>query len=185
MEENGACRYEIDAGDMIVDVDDAWLDFARRNGAAGLTRERTIGRSAHVFIAGWALSELYAQLFIALRRDCRKAELPFRCDAPDMQRHMQLEMSAGPDGHIRLAGRLLRSVPRRRIPLLDAGVRRNGQWLIICSVCRRLPAVDGSWQEVEQALASPYAEPPEGLPQLTHDICQSCEMAFRQLIANG
>ncbi len=53
------------------------------------------------------------------------------------------------------------------------------------AVCRHEIDADGSWREVEQALASPYAEPPEGLPQLSHDVCPSCEMAFRSLTGKG
>ena len=184
MEDAAVYRYEIDRNDLIVDVDANWLAFAKENDAADLTRERVVGRSVHVFIAGWVASELYALLFNALRRSRAAATLPFRCDAPSLKRYMQMELSPGEDGHLRLAGRLLRSAAHPRIPLLDAKVRRNGEWLLICSLCRRILLADGSWREIEEALPSPYAEPVDGLPQLSHDVCPSCVFALREAMGN-
>lgn len=177
--------YELDGEDRIADVDAHWLSFAAGNDAAELTRERVVGESVHVFVAGWSLSDRYARLFAALRRRGAAATLPFRCDSPDMRREMRLELAPQAGSRIRCSGRLLRSEPRPRIPLLDRRTRRNGEWLVMCSLCRRVKMPDAGWREVEDALAEPYAEPRAGLPRVSHDLCPDCDRLLQGLIEAG
>lgn len=179
-----ACRYDIDEGDRIVDVDDAWVAFAERNGGIGLTREAVIGQSVHAYIAGWATSDLYARLFQALRRSAVPAKLTFRCDSPDRIRRMQLEMASGAGGIIRIKSRLLAGADRPHIPLLDPKTRHDGKWQIICSICLRIKAADGTWREIEDALPLPHDDPTPGLPQLSHDVCPQCETEMKAAISN-
>lgn len=183
MQAESVFGYELDGEDRIAGVDAHWLSFAAGNDAAMLTRERVIGASVHDFIAGWALSRRYARLYESLRRRGAAATLPFRCDSPDMRRHMALDLLPGEAGRIRCCGRLLRSEPRPRIPLLDRRTRRNGEWLVMCSLCRRVRMPGNGWREVEEALAEPYAEPLAGLPQLSHDLCPDCDGLLQGLEA--
>lgn len=139
MDSSGIYRYEIDETDRICDVDDQWLAFAVQNGAGELTRDAVVGQSVHRYMAGWSVCELYATLFGKLRQRRSSATFPFRCDSPDLKRYMQMEISPGTNGHLMLAGRMLHSIARPRIPLLDPKTRHNGEWQIICSLCRRIP----------------------------------------------
>ena len=177
--------YELDDTDRIVEVDEPWLCFAADNDAADLTRERVVGVPVHDFIAGWTLSSHYARLYKSLRHRGAAVTVPFRCDAPDMRRHMELDLLPRNEGRIHCRGRLLRSEPRPRIPLLDRRTRRNGEWLVTCSLCRQMKMPDNNWREVEEALAEPYAEPLSGLPQLSHDLCPDCDRLLQGLIEAG
>ncbi len=85
--------YEIDARDVIVDVGTSWLAFAKHNDAAELIRTQVEGHHLHLFIAGWKLSELYEQLFAALRRSGRSTMVPFRCDSAEVKQFMELQLT--------------------------------------------------------------------------------------------
>jgi hypothetical protein len=163
-------RYEIDENDRIVDVDDAWLEFARNNGAGWLTRDSVIGEPLDSFIIGWRAIDLYAYLIALLRSSGKAATLPFRCDTPHARRDMVLEIAPLANGHVRFTGRLEREQPHPPIPLLDPELARSEQKLPICSFCLRIQPASGEWEEIESALEAPYASPASGLPQLGYEV---------------
>lgn len=167
-------RYEIDENDRIVDVDDAWLEFARSNGASWLTRDSVIGEPLDRFIIGWRANDLYAHLIALLRSTGKATSLPFRCDTPHARRDMVLEIAPLANGHVRFTGQLEREVPHPPIPLLDPELTRSEQKLPICSFCLRIQQANGVWEEIEVALETPYAAPASGLPQLGHEVCPDC-----------
>lgn len=180
MSETDTYGYEIDVHNRIVAVDEAWLAFARDNGAVALTRDKVIGEHLSHFVIGWRACDLYTNLFAVLRSSGARVSLPFRCDAPDTRRYMALEIAPQSGGRLKLAGRLLHSLARRRVPLLDLTLPRNGQWHIICAICRRLRVHADTWREIEDALGDPYSVPAEGLPQLSHDVCADCTEELRK-----
>ena len=135
------------------------------------------------FLAGWNVMELYAAVFDRVRARQIAVTIPFRCDSPNGRRYMELEIAPRPEGRLHLTGHLVRSVAHPRIPLLDLKQRRNSQWRIICSICRRLKMPEGRWLEIEEALDDPYAIPAEGLPCLSHDVCPTCVAMMRGLAA--
>ena len=55
--------YRIDASDMITDVDDAWVEFARRNEAESLTRTAVVGSSLWNHVSGAETRHVYEHLF--------------------------------------------------------------------------------------------------------------------------
>lgn len=175
-------RYELDAADRIRAVDAAWIRFGRENGPGDLDRDRVVGRSIFEFIAGGEVRHLYALLFRAARTRRAPICLPFRCDAPDRRRFMELRIEPAADDGLVLAGRLLGEEGREPIPLLLPDAPRSGELVAVCSWCKRVRTAPGVWEEVEDAVGTLGLFEEATLPGLTHGICEPCDGALtRQL----
>ena len=167
-------RYELDSHNCIVQVNDAWCSFGKDNGWDTHSGKGIVGHELAQFVAGWDVMNLYDAVFDHVRTSRMAAVIPFRCDSPTTRRYMELEITPQPEGHLGLVGRLIRSVDHPYIPLLDLKKKRNGQWLHICSICRRIRLADGTWREIEDDTTDPYIVPATGLPALTHGVCEDC-----------
>lgn len=176
-------RYEVDRDNRIVSVDDAWRGFASDNGWKELASNDVVGQDIARYVAGWDLVTLYGAIFDHVRKSGTPESIPFRCDSPTVKRYMELEIAPLPEGRLSLIGRLVRAIDHPYVPLLDLKRTRNGQWQIICSVCRRIKRDDDSWGEIEDSVENPYEVPASGLPRLTHGICEDCAAMMRRKAA--
>jgi len=164
----------LDAADTIVAVDEAWLEFARANGAPELTREAVVGRPLGPFIAGAEAGALAALLFATARLRGTTLVLPFRCDSPDERRFTTMTIEPGPDGGVLVECRLDRAVTRAVVPMLDRHAPRSEPPVHVCSWCRRVRQGD-AWRDVETSIAD--GELPgrgEPMPRVSHGICYDC-----------
>jgi hypothetical protein len=170
--------YEIDERDVLVDVDAAWLLFARECGAAELGVEKVLGRSLWEFVSDVQTISLYVEIFARARASRTTVVVPFRCDGPEVRRFMELSISPGNrPGNLALVGRLLRTEHRPPVALLDPLVPRSESFVRMCSWCKKVQ-VGEEWLEVETAVSrlELFGEPV--LPQLNHGICDSCQEAY-------
>lgn len=167
-------RYEIDARDRITWVDPAWLRFARENAAGELTAEHVVGRPVLDFVSGGPVRQLYSMLFQAVR-GARAVRVPFRCDAPDRRRFMELCIEPADGGGLRLSGRLLREELRAPVALLEPERPHGAALVAICSWCKRIRTAPGRWEEVEDAVRRLGLFDEAALPGLTHGICGRCD----------
>jgi hypothetical protein len=175
-------RYEVDATDRIRRVDAAWGRVARANGAAAADPARVVGRSIFDFIAGGEVRHLYGLLFRSARTRRRPIRLPFRCDAPDRRRFMELRIEPGAAGALRIATSLLFEEPRPVVRLLDAATPRSDELVALCSWCKRVRTAPGVWQEIEDAVRALGLFDEASMPGLTHGICAPCEDALSDAI---
>lgn len=179
---NAEADYRIDARDRITFVSPAWVAFAINNGAPELTGESVLGKSLWDFVADRETRHLYGLVFEKVRRDRRPITIPFNCDSPTLRRFMELAISALPDGHIDLAGRLLREESREPARLLDRMAERSQSYLRICSWCKCVEAGGNDWVEVEDAIQGLTLFSSSVLPQLTHGVCPTCRsLLFERL----
>jgi len=173
--------YALDPNDRIIDLGGDWLEFARQNQAEKeCAPERILGRPLWDFIAGPETHYLYLLLFQQLRSRPRVMTFPFRCDAPDRRRFLELQLLPGEGGAIRIVSRLLREEAREAVAVLKAGGARSGEIIHMCSLCKQVETGDGGWVEVEAALVARElfnADPP---PQISHGVCPDCLQRFRQ-----
>lgn len=174
-------RYELDAADRILRVDAAWLRFAWDNEAAELTAARVVGRSIWEFVSGGETRHLYRMLFDAARTG-RPLRIPFRCDAPDRRRYMELQIEPTEAQGLRLTGRLLREELRPPVALLEADRPREGGFVVICSWCKRIRTEPGAWEEVEEAVRKLGLFDEAALPGLSHGICADCRTRLEAAI---
>jgi hypothetical protein len=163
--------HRIDADDTIVLVDEAWRRFARANGAPSLAGSAE-GRSLWDFVAGFEVRELHRILLQRVRSDGRVVEFAFRCDSPTLRRHLRMTIVALPGGHVEFRSRTLREEPRAAVPLLDAGATRTGEWLTMCSWCKRVKLDD--WVEAEDAVDELGLFEQTTLPSISHGACPAC-----------
>lgn len=178
--------YSIDASHAIVAVNEAWLRFARENGAKHLTRERVLGRPLWEFIAGEDTRSLYELLFERARERGATLAVPFRCDSPDRFRFMSLEIAPGSAGGIDLGGVLLREQARPHIAWLDAlGPRSARPVFPMCSLCKRI-FVQGGWSEPEIAVTKLSMLESDAPPGFAQGVCERCRRsALRDAAASA
>ena len=174
--------YRIDGADTIINVSDNWQNFARGNAWAGpLPPEDVVGNQLWDFIQDLETRYLYQEVFRRVRagKPCRP--IPFRCDAPDERRFLELILDAFPNEQIEITSRTVRTERRNPVKLLETGTPRSTtDFLKICSMCKKIQVSQEQWAEVEEGLV--YLKIFEGaqMPQLTHGICPEC---YRKVMA--
>ena len=110
-----------------------------------------------------------------LRDEARQVELPFRCDAPQVRREMEIRIAAHSSGRVVLFSAHLRSEESRDEvqPMLDFQAPRGDDTVTMCGWCDRFE-VDGEWVEVEEAAAKLGLFNREELPAISHGVCPRC-----------
>lgn len=173
--------YRVDADNIIESVTPDWLSFARENSASTLTVEAVVGRSLFRFLAGTSVRYLYQLIIDRTRRSQRTIVIPFRCDGPSVRRFMELSISPCANGNVQFQGRTIREEDRKTVSLLDASVSRTGEYVEMCSWCKRV-VVSGKWLEVEQALNKARLLEQTSFPKIAHNICADCEERVKRKI---
>jgi hypothetical protein len=169
--------YRVDEGDLIVEVDRAFIDFAVRNWKPDFDPSEVLGTLLWDHLCGTELVYLCGLIFQNARSGGARGALPFRCDGPEVRRHTKLRLGAEHGGGLELRSMLLREERREPVPLLECSVDRSSRFLRMCSWCKRIDAAgSGSlprWLEVEDAVTELglFDEP---LPAITHGLCESC-----------
>lgn len=176
-----AVLYRIDDRDLLVEVGLHWDDFARDNGAPELV-EGALGTSLWDHMADVTTRQLYRRI-VERARAGTVVIVPFRCDAPDRTRHMELRIAGlGPE-RVEFRSRLLRQKERPAQRLLAPRfTATTAEPLRICGWCKRVP-VDDEWLEVEEAVERLRLFETEGLPPLSHGICPICEALVSSEVA--
>jgi hypothetical protein len=175
-------RWRVDAHDVIDRVGGGWDSFAAENGAPGLMGRSVLGRSLHDFVAGDENRRIHRQLLRAVRARRAPIALPFRCDSPDLRRHMRLEMRPAGDDAVEFQAILLRVEPRAHLRLLDASQPRSHRLVVCCSFCHRIRAEEhGGWLEIDTAAERMGLLETERPPALAHGVCPSCKERLLRL----
>lgn len=176
-----SCRYiyRIDADNNIQWVDENWMPFACDNQAQELDPKNVIGTPLFHYVTGTGAQHLYHMIIDRVRQSQLPAVIPFRCDGPDVRRFMELRITPCDNGAVELEGRILREEPRRRVPLFDLTVKRTGDFVKMCSWCKKVQ-VNEEWKEVEDALEEMKLFNEHEQPQLTHGVCPACSESIRQ-----
>jgi hypothetical protein len=172
--------YLIAPDDTIVFVDQAWISFARENDAPELAPDLVLHRSLWEFIAAKETRHLYSIMVSRVRETGEPITIPFRCDAPDRRRFMEMGISLLSDGVVQFNTRVLRQEARDSILLLDPRANRVSELLTLCSWCKKALLPEQGWVEVEEAVASLSLFDGSLLPQLTHGVCPMCSEAIHQ-----
>ena len=172
-------NYRVNAEDRIDHVSSEWLDFARENDASDLYSEAVIGQPIFQFVSNEETRHLYEMILDRVRTSGNEVVVPFRCDSPSVRRFMELEVSPGPDGHVRFQGRIVREEKRQPVLLLDSSINRDDDFLKVCSWCKRVQA-EGEWLEVELAVERLELFNRQRLPQISHGICEDCGVSLRR-----
>jgi hypothetical protein len=172
--------WTIDDADKIVQVNEAWLAFARENTAPRLTAALVLDQPLWRFIQGQEAIYLYKQIFGRVRAGVSPVKFPFRCDSPDCRRFMEMKLSLLPGATIQFMAHILREERRDPVDLLEASRDRSGEFLKICSWCKRIDIPGRGWGEVEAAIDALDLFGHYSLPRVTHTICDACYNIIKQ-----
>jgi len=164
--------YRIDVHDVIDEVSESFAVFARQNGAAGL-EENVLGTSLWGHVLGSEVQAVYRDLLAHARRTGRPVVFPYRCDAPDCRRFLQMRMRRLEAGAIAFESRVLREEARPSVDLLEVGRQTEPGLLVMCAWCRKIEA-DG-WVEIEEGLRRLGLFNQTSFPCITHGICLPCK----------
>jgi hypothetical protein len=178
------CIYEIEADDTICYVNAAWPQFARGNGATSLETEDVIGQVLWSFVEGMDLQQFYREVVGLVRKTKRPMALQFRCDAPDRTRLHEMTVSTQSGNRIRFECVILNETPRSYVPLLDATVARTDEFLVICSMCKRLEVARADWRELVEGAQELRLFERLRFPQLSHGLCPVCAADQERMFQN-
>jgi hypothetical protein len=183
--------YRLDPHDVITRVNSAWRAFAVENGAPALASS-VVGTSLWAHVGGTETRRLYSAVLATVRAAGRSVTLPYRCDAPDERRWMQLTVRPLGRGHLQIVSALVRRAARTPVPLLDATLPRGDWPLLVCGWCSRVRTV------AQGAVGVPAAAPwvpvealpavltgAAALPRLVHDACPDCADEVRTVLASA
>jgi hypothetical protein len=174
------CR--IDSEDKIVFVDGHWLQFAGENGF-NLGLENIVGKPLWEFLSDLTTRHLYRIFARRVRQSGKSLTMPFRCDAPDRRRFMQMTILRLPENGLEFLSQLLREEPRPVVPLLAPEFPRTHEMIEMCSWCKKIKAPD--WVEVEEGVLRLKLFDKEKLPWVSHSICPQCDSEMSRLAING
>lgn len=166
--------YWIDAHDRITKVNDDWLAFAQENDAPELSRAAVLNRSLYEFLEGATVQTIYELILRRVRAAQVPLRVPFRCDAPDRRRFMEMEVTPLPQGRMRLACRVERIEMRPAIAWPRSGTDPS-RLVSMCSWCKRVQAEGNQWVEIEEAIELFFEDAEGTLPEVSHGICPGCE----------
>ena len=174
------CRYQTDADGHLVHVDQGWCDFALANDAAEYAvPDALYGRALLSFISEPTTQHVYSVLMNRVQNQHAVVVVPFRCDAPQLRRWLELKMTPH-EGGVAFATRELRTEQREApFPFGRAGSRAD-LLLRMCSWCKDVEAQPGRWERIEDAVShfALFREPE--VPGITHGICPSCVALFER-----
>lgn len=158
---------------VIVAVNQEWLEFAKENDAPELVREAVVGRPLWDFMTDRETRHISRLLFEKALRSGESITIPYRCDSPGIKRFLEMEIVPMKDGTVEFRSSYLKFEPRTPVSLLDRGASRGGEFITICSWCRRVRLAN-EWVELDEAVRRLDLFSSASLPQLSHGICQDC-----------
>lgn len=165
--------HRVDARGRISHVNAAWLDFGAENGWP-VTAADVVGRPLMDSIADAQLRYLYGLLMARLRAGHGPFRFPYRCDAPDCRRFMEMQMLYDQAAReIEFRSQILRIERRPEQTLLDPLHATDARSLDLCSCCKRVSTRSG-WVELEDAVMRLRLFDSDRLPQAHHRVCPAC-----------
>ena len=173
MAETRVFTYRLDGNNRISYVSPEWLEFAIENGAHELVLPGVLGKPLWPFIAGMETLHLYHVMLNKVRTASAVICFPFRCDAPQMRRYMELVARPWEASGIEFNSRVLREEPREPVPLLAPSAARSDRLIRMCGWCKRVATPE--WLEVEEAIPRLHLFEKDSMPQITHGMCEDCE----------
>ena len=69
---------------------------------------------------------------------------------------------------------VVRTERRDPVSLLDTDTPRSGDFIRICSMCKKIFTTDNKWVEIEEGLAQLRLFEAREMPKLTHGLCPIC-----------
>jgi hypothetical protein len=167
-------EYAVDAVDTIVGVGAGWDAFGQANGLDRVW----VGASLWDVVQGAEVRAVWRDLLECVRTARLPLSFLYRCDAPDVERTLRMDLEPLGGGVV-FRSALLDELPRDRVSLLDADAPRAGEPVTVCGWCARVRRDE--WVEADAlGLEGDVSQPP-----LAHGICEACADEMRALSRSG
>lgn len=167
-------RYRVDAGNHLVEVSSDWDSFALANGGSRALAHQVVGRPLADFVHGDATRMFVFSALEAARQRCGPMALPYRCDAPSLQRRFEMVLQSHPDGPVDIEHRLVWQQARHMPITAPADRPQAPHWR--CSQCLGVRlAGQQAWREPE----APTGDP------LGWDVCPPCALRLFDAARTG
>jgi len=165
--------YRIDQHDCLVYFNKAWDRFAAANDGASMSSGRVHQQSVWDFIQDPETKHVHQVLVKKVREGDNVKDLPFRCDAPDLRRYMEMDITLLEDSVVEYCCRTIKTEPREPMPV--SSPQSNDDSLIrMCSWCKRIDVGTNQWVAVEEAVTRLGLLSKPNLPGFTHTMCDDC-----------
>ena len=177
-------EYWIDANDVVIDVGQSWVDFARDNDAPELAVLPS-DRALWTYFDSDDVRDLWRLLVERVRRFQTGVEVPLRCDAPEARRWFDMTITPETNDRVRFRCALVFEEARPPVSLLDLHSERDVdlQPVPLCGWCGR--GQHGSrWLDIEELVQVAHLLERTSMPPISHGICASCrdEMSAQLLV---
>lgn len=167
--------YTIDSEDTIVAVCDGWNVFAHSNGAdTSIMNPAILGSTLWEFIGNDEVQYLYRELVVRVRENNAFANIPIRCDSPQMKRYLNIKIASMYDGFVQFDSSILRVEQREAVFFCPDDLSENDEFLKCCSYCKKIETDVDNWEELEDAVGVLGLFERKALPKITHGICPAC-----------
>ncbi len=175
--------YRVNDQDEIVFVNEQWNRFAAANDGEAVTSSQVLQRPLWDFIIDSTTRGLYRQVLKRIR-DGRSLRFTFRCDSPMCRRLLEMDVRRGEDGTVEFRTRTISEESRQPPCLPESRAAGPGELLRVCGWCKKV-FVDGTWAEVEEAVAQLRLFHRPFLPSMTHGICEGCYQEMTKTLADA
>lgn len=171
----GECIYIIDKLDRIISVSDNWLLFAQNNQAGESCHpDNIVNKSIWDFIDGFETKKFFEIILKKIRAENKDVKLPFRCDAPEKRRYLELIITPIKQKSIQFTSNIIYEEMRDNVEMLELGIPRSNEFIKMCSMCKKVELQEDTWVEVESAVVSLKLFEKNKLPQISHGLCTEC-----------
>lgn len=171
-------EYAVDGSDRIVEVGGDWDEFARAN---GLVRSY-VGTPLWDAVHGADVQAVWRLLLQRVRTTGVGLAFPYRCDAPQLERPMRMELHPRRDDGVLFRSTVVEQRGRPPLRLLDRTALREGEPVTACAWCARMRL--GLWVEPDVAVDMlDLLDAGAPVPPLSHGICPACTRAMTALFA--
>ncbi|HXE97146.1 MAG TPA: PAS domain-containing protein [Dongiaceae bacterium] len=169
------CIHIIDKLDRIISVSESWLLFAQENQAGESCHpDKIINRPIWDFIDGDETQQFYEIILKNIRTEHKTVTLPFRCDAPEKRRYLELKITPIQQENIEFASSIIHEELRDAVKILELGIARSDKLIRMCSMCKKVELSENTWVEAESAVISLKLFEQSKLPQISHGLCTEC-----------
>jgi hypothetical protein len=175
------CQYIINKDDRIVFVNDEWDEFAVTNGGRPLLSKKVLYQSIWNFINDLTSVYLYREILKKVRNG-QDLNFNIRCDSPSLRRFLEVNITLQENERVLFENRLLKEESRTAQKILESGILRSKEVLIICSWCNRAETGKDKWQEIETAVKDLGLFERNSYPGLSHGMCPDCYLRMSETL---
>jgi hypothetical protein len=170
--------YRLDDQDRIVEVNSNWDRIARENDGEAVVADRILGTKLYAHVTDEP-SRMYVWTMLdSVRKLFRPSVKLYRCDSPDLKRHMEMTILPESGGGLLVKHRLIRI---EKMPLRVRFISQAGghpPLVLRCTMCVKLK-IEGVWLAPDATVLAGVSQS-DGASRVAYSICEDCRDAARR-----